>query len=392
MKPLSFIIVGSGWRSMFYAEIARRYPERFHLEYMLCRREEKAAYIRQEYQIPATTSVTACEAARPDFVVVAVSKPSICEVTLEWAEKGFAVLCETPAGMTVEQLKALWESRERFGSRIQVAEQYTRYPILAAGLQAIRQGRLGEPYAVHLSIAHDYHGVSLIRHMLNLKPGPVRLWGRQDCYPVMETDSRYGAITDGSVKERERNRILMEFGSGKTAFYDFSGVQYHSYIRSRHLNVQGQNGEWNDTIVRYVQKAHPTNSPSMNADPMNIVPMRNNGKQFDTPEGRMQPDAFLPTEERLHLYRNPRYKELETDWLKEKSRVWNPVLELEREQDEYAIAAMMFDMKEFMEDGVECYPLAEALEDAYVWILMQKALKNPGIWVESERMPWQDIG
>ena len=31
MKPLSFVIVGSGWRAMFYVRIAQRYPQCFKL-------------------------------------------------------------------------------------------------------------------------------------------------------------------------------------------------------------------------------------------------------------------------------------------------------------------------------------------------------------------------
>ena len=42
MNPLSFIIIGSGFRSLFFARIAKRYPELFHLNYLLCRTEEKA--------------------------------------------------------------------------------------------------------------------------------------------------------------------------------------------------------------------------------------------------------------------------------------------------------------------------------------------------------------
>ena len=60
LKPLSFVIVGSGWRAMFFVRIAKRYPELFHLNYLLCRSEEKAERLRQEEGISVTTSVQAC--------------------------------------------------------------------------------------------------------------------------------------------------------------------------------------------------------------------------------------------------------------------------------------------------------------------------------------------
>jgi len=352
MKPLSFIIIGSGWRAMFYARIARRFPEQFRLMYMLCRSEEKAARIARDQGILTTLSVEECEKARPDFVVAAVSKTSMFQVTKEWVQKGFAVLCETPAGMDTGQLKELWQLKEQQKARIQTAEQYFRYPILAAGLRAVRQGKLGDPYGVRLSAAHDYHGASLIRHMLQIKPGPVKMWGKTYGFPVRETDSRYGAVTDGSVKERERTCIAMEFAAGKIAYYDFSGVQYHSFIRSRHVNVQGRDGEWNDTILRYVKEDH------------------------------------TPEKEQLLLYLSPRYEELESEALRRAAQKWNPVLELDQEQDEYAVACILFDMRDYIETGKETYPLAEALEDAYLWILMQKAAENPQTVMNAEAMPW----
>ena len=42
MAKLRFVVVGSGWRSLFYWRIAQALPERFELCAMLCRTEEKA--------------------------------------------------------------------------------------------------------------------------------------------------------------------------------------------------------------------------------------------------------------------------------------------------------------------------------------------------------------
>lgn len=358
MTPLSFIIIGSGWRSLFYARIAKRYPEQFCLKYMLCRTQEKAEKMAKEYDIPTTTSVEECELAKPDFVVVAVSKASLCEETVKWAEKGFAVLCETPAAGTVEELKKLWELVQK-GAKIQIAEQYHRYPIMAAGLKAIKEGKLHDPYAVTLSMAHDYHGVSLIRRMLQpSNPMSLQLdylWGEQYTFPVTETDSRYGAITDGSVKAKERKVVTLRFTNGKVAFYDFSGVQYHSFIRARHVNVQGRDGEWNDTQLRYVDEKH------------------------------------MPQLENLTAWLNSDYTCLETEELRGLSKNWQPTVLMEGEQDEYAIATMMYDMRAYIENGKEVYPMAEALEDAYLYRLMQEAVKSPGTRIQGHSMPWQQM-
>ena len=356
MKPLSFVIVGSGWRAMFYVRVALRYPQCFKLRYLLCRTEEKAERIRREYGIPVTTEERVCEDARPDFVVVAVDRTSKFAVTKQWLEKGYPVLSETPAAETVEELEELWALRQN-GARLQIAEQYIRYPLIAAGLQAVEGGLLGDPYAVELSLAHDYHAASLIRHMLHCGPDrrpfpALKLWGKAYEFPVEETGSRYGGVTDDSVKQRKRARVTLEFDNGKAAFYDFDSVQYHSTIRARHINVRGQRGEWNDTVLRYVDAAH------------------------------------RPVREELRAWLDPSYKMLQTRQLLELSRVWNPEVHMEDFQDEYAIATLLLDMGALLDHGREGYPLSEALEDAYTWLLMDKAVKHPGQVIVSQPRPW----
>ena len=357
MKPLSFVIVGSGWRAMFYVRIAKRYPQCFDLRYLLCRGEEKAERIRREYDIPVTTDEAICEAARPDFIVAAVDKASQFAVTKRWLDKGFAVLAETPAAQREADLAALWELRQQ-GAKVQIAEQYTRYPLVAAGLGAVEQGLLGEPQDVTLSLAHDYHAASLIRHMLGLGDTfpAMALRGKAYTFPVEETDSRYGPVTDGTVKERKRARITLEFAGGKVAFYDFDGVQYHSFIRARHLSVQGPKGEWNDTVVRYVDEDHE------------------------------------PHRLELRPLLDPAYESLHTPELIELCRTWHPDIHMENWQDEYAMATLMLDMGGLIEEDREPYPLGQALEDAYTWLLMDRALQHPGQVITSQHQPWHKKG
>ena len=176
--PLSFVVVGSGFRSLFYARIAKRFPQFFTLKYLLCRTEEKAQKLNAEYGIPTTTSQELCMEAKPDFVVVAVNRNLVWSVAREWIKAGFPVLLETPVGHTEEELKEAWEM-SLHGAKIQVAEQYHRYPILAAGIKAVKEGLVGDPYGVTLSMAHDYHGASLIRQMLNIEPMAMTLRGNQ---------------------------------------------------------------------------------------------------------------------------------------------------------------------------------------------------------------------
>ena len=73
-RPLTYVVVGSGFRSLYFARIAARYPKLFHMPYLLCRTQEKADRIAGEHGIPTTISLEACLQAKPDFVVIAVNR------------------------------------------------------------------------------------------------------------------------------------------------------------------------------------------------------------------------------------------------------------------------------------------------------------------------------
>ena len=222
MRPLSFVIIGSGFRAMFYGRIARRYPELFTLKYILCRSEEKAAKVHGETGFPTTVSDEDCKNSKPDFVVVAVNKGNIADVAEKWALMGYPVLTETPIGCSLKQLRRIWELK--------------RNTIVNSGLRAVfslshTQGRtasdsneaIGQPDSMYLSLVHEYHGASLIRKYLLMGHERFSVIGKQFTFPLTETDSRQGAITDGSVSSRGRIMALFEFASGKTALYIFRG-------------------------------------------------------------------------------------------------------------------------------------------------------------------------
>ena len=142
MAKLRFIVVGSGWRSLFYWRIAQALPERFELCAMLCRTEEKAEKMHREYGVPVSTSAEQCAALHPDLVVVAVNKASIAAVSTEWLARGFAVLCETPAALEEDALRALWQLH-RQGAKLQVARAVLAVPHAGKTAGSSAQRRAG---------------------------------------------------------------------------------------------------------------------------------------------------------------------------------------------------------------------------------------------------------
>lgn len=106
MGKYHFIIIGSGWRSLYYVRIAKAMPDILCLDAMYCRTQEKADKMAEEFGIHTTTSIEECVGYKPDFAVVAVNKTSICDVSIEWMDRGITVLSETPAALDMDSLKS----------------------------------------------------------------------------------------------------------------------------------------------------------------------------------------------------------------------------------------------------------------------------------------------
>ncbi len=348
---LSYLIVGSGYRSEFFGRIARKYPGIFRAMF-LCRSKEKTDLMTAHTGIPATTDLDEALAFAPDFVVVAVDRGHMAEVIEEWVLRGYPVVSETPVGATLEELERIWKLKEEKNAKIVSCEQYPRYPVLMEGEALVAKGLLGEPHTAYLSLLHHYHAFALLKRILLTDGEDYVLTGERIDTPVTETDSRYGAFYDGRMGREVRDIVNITFESGKKAIYDFSSVEYRSFIRSRHLILRCEKGEWNDRMLYLLEDGVPD-------------------KCFLMPK--------IPE----------KYRDLDTQALRDIRRTWDPELQLESEQDEFAIASILFDMKDYLEGGESPYPLREALDDALFWILIEEAVKTPGKPVKCPDMPWR---
>jgi predicted dehydrogenase len=130
--PLSFGIIGSGWRREFFLRIARDLPEQFPLAGVVARNPDKRAELARRWSAPTFSTLDELLAEkRPDFVVTSVS----ASANLEWmeflSERGVPILSETPIGRDLKELHRVVDL-ERVGARIQVAEQYIFQPLHAA--------------------------------------------------------------------------------------------------------------------------------------------------------------------------------------------------------------------------------------------------------------------
>ncbi len=349
MNRYRFAIIGSGWRAAYYIRIAQALPKIFELCAVYCRSEEKARKIRKEFGVNAVTSEEECIALKPDFVVVAVSKKSGAEVAVRWLDRDFTVLSETPAGTDLTSLAAVRE-RSRAGKKHVVAEQYTRYPQHSALLKIIKTGIIGETSCLNLSMAHDYHGASLIRAFLDIPEGTgFSVCSRSHLFPTVLTRTRYEEFSDGRVADRMRRMAIFEFENGKTAFYDFDSEQYRSPIRKNTLKLQGVRGEVIDDSVYYLDSEYKA--------------------------CRDEIQTSLRTVDTGNENINLRYvDEIEKITFRGEVMYEPPFGLCGLSEDETAIALLMKGTGDYSRgEGDSPYPIEDALCDSYMAIMMQES-------------------
>ena len=372
MGKYRFIIVGSGWRSLFYVRIAKALPRDFELCAMLCRTQEKAEQTAAAHGIHTTTSVEECVELKPDFIIVAVNKDSIADVSKKWLERGFTVLCETPASLKLETLHELWTLYEQ-GAKLAVAEQYIYYPFYHAIGQVLKREWIGDPYCAVVSLAHEYHGASLIRSFLREDMTPFQVTGKTFTFPTVETMSRYEQFADGRMADKKRTVAVFEFADGKVGLYDFDSEQYRSSIRHNYLNIRGPRGEIKDNKIFYLDQDNLPQSAELEVTTRTVE---------------------VPGEENPNLKRIGQITQIGFKDSHDTVRI--PFFEnAALASDETAIAEVMYGVAAYAkgerprsgELRKPYYPLRSALQDSYMTILLQQAIAA-GETVRSTEQPW----
>lgn len=390
MAKYSFVIVGSGWRSLFYVRIAKALPELFELKALLCRTQEKADLIAREQGIYTTTSIEECKSLKPDFVVVAVNKTDLAKVAEEWSGYGFTVLMETPAALDEDTLCHLWDLHKA-GRKILVAEQYIFYPEYASILKLLNCKKggvlpeteiLGSRDFLSCSLAHDYHGASIIRHLLNAGMERFSVTAQIKRFPGADSFNRYKQFTDGRVSEKKRLLGTIEFESGKTCLIDFDEQQYRSSIRGSYFKLQGTYGELMGTGVTHADKE------GGGGIALNDITLRWLDEKFEPNQKNLNIEC------KIHSYNNDnpnlaRAKEI-TSITFDGEKLYEPYFDqCGLCADETAIAKVMEGCGIYNAGGEPFYPLKEALQDAYMGILLTKAAES-GKTVRSQKMPWME--
>lgn len=353
--PVSFGVVGSGWRTNFFLRVAQALPDRFRVSGLSTRNPDTGRRISAEWGIPTYRNVQELvQAEQPAFVVVSVPRDAAPGVITEAVRAGTAVLTETPPAADVPGLLPLHDLVAG-GARIQVAEQYHLQPLLAAQIALASSGRLGEVTSAQVSTAHDYHGISLIRRLLGIGFEDAHIRATDFQAPITAGPTRLGEPESDQLRTETRTLAQLDFG-GRVGIYDWTSEEYYSWIRSRSVLVRGSRGEIRDTELKYLQDFRTPLSTTIRR----VNAGENGNLQGYYLKGLVAGDSWL--------YRNP----------------YAPA---RLHDDELALATLLERMAAYVDGGPEVYSLAEASQDHYLQLMVRQAAST-GEPVQTTRQPW----
>lgn len=340
-SPVRIGVVGASWRAQYYFRIARALPEQFQVTGVLVRTAHSVEAVAAEWAIGATTSLEAFLHDGPyDFVVVAVPVEHAGDLVRAFASRNIPVLVETPPASSLEEMEQLY--RDTAGAPVQVAEQYRFQPHHAARLSVARSGALGQITSAHVSVAHGYHGISLIRFALGVGFEPAQISGFEMVDRVVSARGRDDWNAQYTESDALNTMALFQF-SDSSGVFEFSTEQYFSPIRARHITIRGSRGELRGDEVDYL-----------------TVP-------------------GFAAHERLAREETGRDGDLEASFLRRvtlrDTAHWsNRFAPARLNDDELAVAEVMHRMARFVRTGTAFYSIADASHDHYLGLLMNEAV------------------
>lgn len=357
--PLRLGIVGRGWRADFYHRVAAALPERFAVVGVATRTAEGRATETARWGVPVVETPTALvDRHRPDLVVTSVPWAANPSVVTELVHTGTPVLAETPPAPDRDGLRALWAGVGASGL-VQVAEQHTRLPSIAARLALVADGTLGQVTSAQLSWTHGYHATAVLRALLGIgvaEPAVVR--AVQVTGPLVEGPDRGGWPDRERVGAAVETHATIEAG-GRLGVYDFTDGQWFNPVRTRRVVVRGSHGEVVDEhVTRLADVRTPVRAPLVRRQ----AGLDGNLEGWDldtvTYEGRV-------------LWRNP-------------------YAGARLAEEEVAVAALLDGCAAWLRDdrrGPGPYPLAEACQDHLLSLAIDEAAAT-GEAVRTGTEPW----
>jgi len=356
---IKFGIVGAGWRSLFFIRIAAIFPERFHCTGVVVRDETKRLAFQNKWKVQTFASLDELlDAQAVDFMVVSTSENH--NVILDIVKRNIPCLSETPPARTEDELIRVFESVQNLGGKVQIAEQYHLRPHHQAQMKVLRSGKLGTISQAQCSIAHGYHGISMIRRFLDLGFENAIINAAAINTQLIQGPDRAGLPKEEKLVDAKQYLAWFQFENNTFASLDFSTKHYRSWLHHERVLLRGERGELSDHQVRYLKTFN---------EPMAFQLERVTQGQ----EGDLSAANFMGYRaEGEWLYRNPFFHEISNSILMD---------------DEIAVAHCLVKMYDFVHEGQSFYSLAEACQDTYLALLYERSAEQSKA-LESETQVW----
>jgi predicted dehydrogenase len=259
-EPITFAIIGTGWRCEFLIRMAQAAPDRLAVAAVVARTATSAERIASAWGVKTVRGIDEVTRSGVDFVVPAVSWPQTPIAIRELVATGTKVMAETPPAPDLDGLRSLWRDVGASGL-VQVGEQYTRMPSHASRLAVVSTGVIGTPTGAQISSTHLYHAVSLIRAFLGVDMDPVVVTARAFDAPLVDPLGKDGWVVDPHPAKRPTTIAMLDFGDGRMGLYDFVDNQWWNPLLARRMVVRGSLGEMaDDSFTRHTEDG-PVTSP-----------------------------------------------------------------------------------------------------------------------------------
>jgi len=355
---ISFGIIGAGWRSEFFARISHYLPEKFQLRGTVIRDKQKKKVWEKKWRTTGFTTIESMTNTTDlDFVITAVPWAVNPNLIKELIDLGIPVLSETPPAPDIEALIDLYEYVRDHNGKVQVAEQYPLRPQHQAQLQFIKTGLLGEITFADVSIAHGYHGISLLRRLLGIESELGSIRSFQFNSPILQGADRTGFPSQRRMSNSRHNHFIFKFENDKYGIVDFTEDQYFGFIRNNRITIRGTTGEIHNNSI-YWMKDHQN-------------PRRSTFQRLTLgTEGDINGNYLYEIQANGETYYSNPYH--------------HPMMD-----EEIAVAEVLKRMGDFVTSDTPFYSLAEGCQDHYLYLLGQESIKKNQT-VIIDQMPWED--
>lgn len=352
---IRFGVVGTGWRTRFFLRIAHARPDLFEVVGIVTRDIERAREWAKPYDVPFFATIDDLLAQNPLYVITSVPWDVNPQVIKELTAKGIPVLSETPPATSIADMEDLYGLVEN-GAKIAVAEQYHLQPHHAARLSFIQTGKLGTISQAQVSVAHGYHGTSLMRRFLGIWYEDVTITAHKFISPIIKSPDRNSVPNHEEIVDSQQVIAHFEFDGGKLGVFDFANDQYFSFVREPRILLRGERGELNNDRVVYLTDA---------TTPVHLDFKRHNAGEQSSLEGNYLKGI-----------------QIGEDWIYK-----NPLAPAELFDDEIAVGDCLLKMADYADGGEAFYSLAEACQDRYLDIMIWQAIES-GQPLRTSRQRW----